>query len=79
VQAAFQYTFRDDPAYPVGLADATLSRLWPAYELWKAWGGERVPAGPAPTLPDACVAAPPPPSPGGAPAPAAASAATPAA
>ena len=57
VQVAFQYTFRDDPAYPVGLADATLSRLWPAYELWKAWGGDRPPAGPAPRLPDACAAA----------------------
>ena len=59
VRVAFQYTFRDDPAYPVGLADASLSRLWPAYELWRAWGGERPPAGPAPRLPDACAASPP--------------------
>jgi hypothetical protein len=58
VEAAFQYTFRDDPSFPVGLADAALTRLWPAYELWRAWGGTRPPAGPAPRLPDACVAAP---------------------
>jgi hypothetical protein len=57
VQAAFQYTFRDDPSFPVGLADAALTRLWPAYELWRAWGGDRPPAGPAPELPDACLPA----------------------
>jgi hypothetical protein len=35
VGAAFQYTFRDDPQFPVGLADAGLHRLWPAYDAWK--------------------------------------------
>jgi hypothetical protein len=56
VQAAFQYTFRDDPAFPVGLADARLTRSWPAYDEWLAWGGDRPPGGPAPDLPAACAA-----------------------
>jgi hypothetical protein len=54
VQAAFQYTFRDDPSFPVGLADARLTRTWPAYDEWLAWGGDRPPAAPAPDLPAAC-------------------------
>jgi hypothetical protein len=36
VQAAFQYTFREDTAFAVGLADAALTRLEPAYGAWKA-------------------------------------------
>jgi hypothetical protein len=56
VEAAFQYTFRDDPAFPVGLADAGLTRTWPAYDEWLAWGGDRAPAAPAPDLPAACAA-----------------------
>jgi hypothetical protein len=54
VDAVFQYTFRDDPVFPVGLADAKLSKTWPAYDLFKAWGGDRKPDGPAPALPAAC-------------------------
>jgi hypothetical protein len=56
VEAAFQYTFRDDPAFPVGLVDVGLTRAWPTYDLWLAWGGERPPAGPSPPLPAACAA-----------------------
>jgi hypothetical protein len=56
VQAAFQYTFRDDPSFPVGLADARLTRTWPAYDEWLAWGGDRPPGAPAPDLPAACSA-----------------------
>jgi hypothetical protein len=56
VQAAFQYTFRDDPAFPVGLADARLTHTWPAYDEWLAWGGDRPPGGPPPDLPAACAA-----------------------
>jgi hypothetical protein len=56
VQAAFQYTFRDDPSFPVGLADARLTHTWPAYDEWLAWGGDRPPAGPAPELPASCAA-----------------------
>ena len=38
VRAAFQYTLRDDPIFPVGLADAGLTRLYPAYEAWRTRG-----------------------------------------
>ena len=34
VQAVFQYTFRDDPAFPVGLVSADLRSLHPVYGLW---------------------------------------------
>jgi hypothetical protein len=54
VSAAFQYTFRDDPVFPVGLVDAKLTKKWPAYDLFKAWAGDRDADGPAPSLPDAC-------------------------
>jgi hypothetical protein len=54
VDAAFQYTFRDDPVFPVGLVDERFTKTWPAYDLWKAWGGGRAPNGPAPPLPAAC-------------------------
>jgi hypothetical protein len=54
VDAVFQYTFRDDPVFPVGLADAKLSKTWPAYDLFEVWGGDRKPDGPAPALPAAC-------------------------
>jgi len=40
VTAVFQYTFRDDPAYPVGLVSADLSRLHRSYRLWLARSGE---------------------------------------
>jgi len=56
VEAAFQYTFRDDPAFPVGLADVGLTHTWPAYDEWLAWGGDRAPGAPAPDLPAACAA-----------------------
>jgi len=52
VTAVFQYTFREDPAYPVGLADAALTRLYPTYALWRAWS-EAGPGDPAPGA-DAC-------------------------
>ena len=53
VDAAFQYTFREDTAYPVGLADAGLTRVYPTYDLWAAWGA-RGPSDPPPALPAAC-------------------------
>jgi hypothetical protein len=34
VEAVFQYTFREDPAFPVGLLSADLSHVYPAYRLW---------------------------------------------
>jgi hypothetical protein len=54
VDAAIQYTFRDDPVFPVGLVDAKLTKEWPAYQLYKAWGGTRDPDSPPPPLPNAC-------------------------
>jgi hypothetical protein len=36
VDAAFQYTFREDTAFRVGLADISLEQLRPAYEAWRA-------------------------------------------
>lgn len=56
VDAAFQYTFRDDSVFAVGLADAALTRTWPVYDLWLAWAGERRPDDPKPALPPACAA-----------------------
>jgi hypothetical protein len=53
VDVAFQYTFREDTAYPVGLVDAGLTRVYPTYDLWAAWG-TREPSDPAPALPAAC-------------------------
>jgi hypothetical protein len=51
VDVAVQYTFREDPAFRVGLADPALSRELPAYAAWLAWGGARDPAGPPPPVP----------------------------
>ncbi len=34
VAAIFQYSFREDPAYPVGLADPTLRSLYETYAIW---------------------------------------------
>ncbi|HEX4509616.1 MAG TPA: hypothetical protein VH328_06040, partial [Burkholderiaceae bacterium] len=34
VKAIFQYSFREDPAFPVGLLSADLSHVYPAYGLW---------------------------------------------
>ncbi|MFL5843785.1 MAG: hypothetical protein ACJ762_03760 [Solirubrobacteraceae bacterium] len=38
IKAAFQYTMRDDPIFPTGLADIGLTRLYPAYEAWRTRG-----------------------------------------
>jgi hypothetical protein len=53
VDAAFQFTFREDDHYPVGLADVNLTRAFPTYDLWRAWGG-RSAGDPPPALPAAC-------------------------
>jgi hypothetical protein len=49
VKAVFQYTFREDPAFPVGLASADLSQLLPPYGLWLAWSRLRASDEPPPT------------------------------
>lgn len=38
IRAAFQYTLRDDPIFPAGLADAGLTRLYPTYAAWRSRG-----------------------------------------
>jgi hypothetical protein len=53
VDAAFQYTFREDTAYPVGLADPGLTRVYPTYDLWAAWGA-RAPTDGPPARPASC-------------------------
>jgi hypothetical protein len=45
VDAAFQYTFREDTSFPVGLVDARLDRLYRSYEAWKAWSTPGPPPG----------------------------------
>jgi hypothetical protein len=55
VGAVFQYTFREDPAFPVGLASADLSHLYPTYRLWLGWSRLRA-AGKAPPTPAAACA-----------------------
>jgi hypothetical protein len=52
VDAVFQYTFREDPSFPVGLVSPDLSRLYPSYRLWLAWARLRA-AGQAPPTPAA--------------------------
>lgn len=50
VTAVFQYSFREDPAFPVGLLSADLTHVYPAYRMWLAWTGARA-AGRAPAAP----------------------------
>ena len=49
VGAVFQYTFREDPAYPVGLVGADLDHLYPTYRLWREWSRLRGHGEPPPT------------------------------
>jgi hypothetical protein len=51
VDAAFQYTLRDDPNFPVGLTPPGGGAPYPTYALWRAWGA-RAPTAPPP--PRAC-------------------------
>jgi hypothetical protein len=41
VGAIFQYTFREDPAFPVGLLSADLSHVYPAYDLFASYARTR--------------------------------------
>ena len=54
VEAAFQYTLREDPNFPVGLAAGTGLSPYPTYALWRAWGAREEPTDPPPALPAAC-------------------------
>jgi hypothetical protein len=53
VQAVFQYTFREDPAFPVGLLSADLLHLYSTYNLWLDWSRLRA-ASELPPAPSAC-------------------------
>lgn len=48
VDAVFQYSFREDPAFPVGLETADLARLYPSYRLWLEWSHRRAEGRPPP-------------------------------
>lgn len=54
IDAAFQYTYREDPRFPVGLEETSLDDTYPAYWLWRAWGGSRQPQSAPPRLPAQC-------------------------
>jgi hypothetical protein len=54
VDAVFQYSFREDPAFPVGMIGADLSHLYPSYRLWLAWSRLRAAGQPPPTPAAAC-------------------------
>jgi len=41
VGAVFQYSFREDPAFPVGLLSADLAHVYPAYGLWSRYTQNR--------------------------------------
>jgi hypothetical protein len=54
VGAVFQYTFREDPAFPVGLVGAELAHVYPAYRLWLAFSRLREAGKPPPTPAAGC-------------------------
>ena len=54
VTAAFQYSVREDPAFPTGLLPEDLSRTFPVADVWAAWGGDREPGAAPPALPPDC-------------------------
>ena len=48
VTVAFQYTVREDDAFPTGLVSSDLASTHPALAEWTAWGGAREPTAPPP-------------------------------
>jgi hypothetical protein len=54
VGAVFQYSFREDPAYPVGLLSADLAHVYPTYELWLSYARTRATGRPPPVPALAC-------------------------
>ncbi len=47
VDAAFQYTVREDPKFRVGLVTERFDRTRPAYAAWLAWARAPTAAGPS--------------------------------
>jgi hypothetical protein len=56
VGAVFQYTFREDPVYRVGLVGSALDRLNPTYRLWREWSRSKA-AGEMSPAPATCAGA----------------------
>lgn len=54
VDAAFQYTFREDNTYPVGLVNTGLTETYPTYDLLRAWSDRAFPTDRPPPLPTQC-------------------------
>jgi len=54
VDAVLQYTFREDPAFPVGLLSADLSHTLPAYRFWLLYTRASAQGKPAPPGAAAC-------------------------
>jgi hypothetical protein len=48
VAAAFQYTFREDPAFPTGLVSTDLDRARAPLAVWQEWGARSRPDEPPP-------------------------------
>lgn len=57
ITAAFQYSVRDDAAFPTGLVDEAVTSAYPVADVWTAWGG-RAPDDPPPAVPADCLTAP---------------------
>lgn len=55
VEAAFQYSVRDDAAFPTGIVDERARTAYPVADVWAAWGGARAPDGPPPPVPSDCL------------------------
>ena len=54
VRAVLQFSFRDDPAYPVGLISSDLSHLYPVYGMWLALARARAAGSDPPAPPALC-------------------------
>lgn len=54
VGAIFQYSFREDPAFPVGLLSADLRHTYPAYRLWLAYARASARDAPPPASAASC-------------------------
>jgi hypothetical protein len=54
VRAILQFSFRDDPAYPVGLVSSDLTRPLPVYGMWLALARARAAGAPPPPVGQLC-------------------------
>jgi hypothetical protein len=48
IDAAVQYTVREDDRFPTGLVTTDLTKEYPAFDAWSAWAGDRQPTGEPP-------------------------------